>query len=748
MFASDGDIESNDDEGQRLLGVRQVTTDATGHVSFIHELPAVADGQWITATATLVDGDGETLLASSEFSEAVQVNSATLADLEVTISDSPDPVLIRDSVTYVVQVTNHGPADATGVIVVAHGPAGQPFNNVTLPVGGLASGASRSFQLVFTPAAVGSFSVMATVVAAEDDPNLANNSFTETTQVIPRLKFEWGQAQYEVREGEEFAVLTVRRIGDLAASASVDFATASGTAVQRGVRGSLTPVADYAPTNGTLFFRPRSNIATIRVPIRDDSTLEPDENFRVILSNPSDGAQLGDVTSANVIIHDNDPSVSFVATSSERNEGVVGRYQIEVRLEPASNRTVTVTYAADGGTATPGADFTLPRLHTLTFRPRETRKFIEFTNVNDSVYEGDETAIIELVSATNGFLGAKTRHRVTIVDNDPVPPPPDPGSTPETALFIDLQTLPRQSYRHLVVTSSSINDIDTFRVHLDAGEAVALDVDAEGNPNFFLAGLSNSTLTILGSDGVTPDIRQLAVIGRSAEPDTGVFNNNPAHLFRAPATGDYYFQLQASVNGFFGYRIALPPAGRVGECARAGAAQCAGADVRLVSSLEQRRRCDGRNYRADWLRFHARRPVAAAGQRRRSNDSQIANPDVAHRQPFHAPQSRRFRGATARRRSDRHRNEATAMGRIGGRSKCLRDQFPSRPGYRSDQRFDCRCVWLSDRLRRLIDRQLADQPGRQSPRRQHPQWADEHQRPDRSTAQRRALPAAEGPDQR
>ncbi|HJS08614.1 MAG TPA: LamG-like jellyroll fold domain-containing protein [Pirellulales bacterium] len=478
------------------------------------------------------------------------------ADLAVTIDDSADPVVIGDSVTYSVHVTNHGPADATGVIVVAHGQAGQPFNNVSIPVGGLDSGASSSFELVFTPAALGSFSVMATVVAAEDDPNLGNNSFTETTEVIPRLKFELAQAQYEVREGEEFAVLTVQRIGDLATSASVEFTTVSGTAVQRGVRGSLTPVADYTPTNGTLFFRPRSNIATIRVPIRDDSALEPDETFRVILSNPSDGAQLGAITSADVIIHDNDPSVSFVATSSERGEGAGGRSQIEVRLHPASNQTVTVTYAVTGGTATQGTDFNLPRLQTLTFRPRETRKFIEFTNVNDTVYEGDETATIELVSATNAFVGPESRHRVTIVDNDPVPPPPDPGSTIDTALFIDLQTLPRQSYRHLLVRANGgINDIDTFRVHLDAGEAVALDVDADGNPAFFVAGLGNSTLTILGSNGQTPDIQQLAVIGRSAEPDTGAVTNNPAHLFRAPATGDYYFQLQANANGLFGYRM-------------------------------------------------------------------------------------------------------------------------------------------------------------------------------------------------
>jgi len=70
------------------------------------------------------------------------LNARADADLEVTISDSPDPVLLGDGVTYTVNVTNHGPISATGVVVVAQLPAGEVFNSVTIPVGALASGAS------------------------------------------------------------------------------------------------------------------------------------------------------------------------------------------------------------------------------------------------------------------------------------------------------------------------------------------------------------------------------------------------------------------------------------------------------------------------------------------------------------------------------------------------------------------------------------------------------------------------------
>jgi uncharacterized repeat protein (TIGR01451 family) len=482
FFASAAPDPSGFGEGQRPLGNdRVVTTDASGHIAFDHELPPVAASDWITATATRLDTDGETLLETSEFSQAMAVLAAATADLEVTISDSPDPAFAGEPLTYTITVTNHGPADATGVVVNAHGPVGQQFNSVIIPVGILLNGASSSFQLVFTPVAIGSFSAAATVIASEVDPNPTNNSFTASTLVLPRVTFDLAQALYEVREGEPFAVLTVRRTGDLASGGSVEFTT---------IRAGLTRVEDFTTTSGELFFRSRSNMASIRIPIGDDGIVEPDESFRVVLSNPSAGAELGAISSAEVIIHDNDPTLSFAVTSQDRSESNTGRFQIEVKLKPASNQTVTVAYAVGGGSATPGTDFTLIGT-SLIFRPGETRKFINLTLVDDTLFEGNETAFIELTSATNGFVGTQARHRVTIVDDDPEPPPVDPGSTIGTALAIDLATLPRQSYRQYIGKA----DVDTFLVELGPLERLALDVDPFSlSPG--LPALPSSKLTI------------------------------------------------------------------------------------------------------------------------------------------------------------------------------------------------------------------------------------------------------------
>ena len=93
----------------------------------------------------------------------------------------------------------------------------------------------------------------------------------------------------------------------------------------------------------------------------------------------------------------------------------------------------------------------------------------------------------------------------------------------------------------------SRSDSDLYRVHLNAGEFLALDVDPAHQS------LSASELVILDSDGVTP----LATIGRSAEPDTGKFTNHPAYGFTAPHSGNYFIRVRTTDNLSSPYSLEL-----------------------------------------------------------------------------------------------------------------------------------------------------------------------------------------------
>ena len=102
------------------------------------------------------------------------VNSNNV-DLAISISDSPDPVLVGGTVTYVVTVANIGPTPATNV--QATGSLG------TCSLGAIASGASASCTLTAVASVAGTLSRTMSVAASQPDSNTGNNSATATTTV-------------------------------------------------------------------------------------------------------------------------------------------------------------------------------------------------------------------------------------------------------------------------------------------------------------------------------------------------------------------------------------------------------------------------------------------------------------------------------------------------------------------------------------------------------------------------------------
>jgi uncharacterized repeat protein (TIGR01451 family) len=122
------------------------------------------------------------------------------ADLAITKTDSPDPVITGNNLTYTVTVTNNGPDTATSVIVTDDLPAeitfvscsstgggvcGGSANNRTVTFASLTSGESETITFVATvncSVADGTvISNTATVSSCTNDPNTNNNSAIATT---------------------------------------------------------------------------------------------------------------------------------------------------------------------------------------------------------------------------------------------------------------------------------------------------------------------------------------------------------------------------------------------------------------------------------------------------------------------------------------------------------------------------------------------------------------------------------------
>jgi uncharacterized repeat protein (TIGR01451 family) len=119
------------------------------------------------------------------------------ADLAVTKTDSPDPVAVGSTLTYTVNVTNNGPADATGVMLADTLPAGATFvaatssqgscthsgGTVTCTLGTLANGATASVTITVTPTTMGILTNTASVTSETPDPQADNNSASTNTGV-------------------------------------------------------------------------------------------------------------------------------------------------------------------------------------------------------------------------------------------------------------------------------------------------------------------------------------------------------------------------------------------------------------------------------------------------------------------------------------------------------------------------------------------------------------------------------------
>ena len=141
-----------------------------------------------------------------------------------------------------------------------------------------------------------------------------------------------------VAEDAGTAIYTVTLSAQPAASVTVDYATADGTA---------TAGSDYTAASGTLTVTPTNwdTAQTVAVTITDDTVDDDDETFTFTLSNPGSGAVLSASPSLSTTITDNDVpalTVSFGATIPPQTWTV--DVSVDLTLPEATGGNGTISY--------------------------------------------------------------------------------------------------------------------------------------------------------------------------------------------------------------------------------------------------------------------------------------------------------------------------------------------------------------------------------------------------------------------
>lgn len=363
-----------------------------GDETFTVTLSDPSDGASIldgSATGTIVDDDASLSITAAS-ADAAEGNAGTTA------------------LTFTVTRTGETSRPATANWAVS-GPAvdGADFAGGTLPSGTVTLGigetsrtialhvagdtqfeSDESFTVTLSDpgpgTSLGTTSAMG--VIRNDDSAPASLSIAATSADKPE-----GQA------GSTPFTFTVTRSGDLDGTASAHWAV-DGLAVD------ATDFADGVLPSGTLSFATGETSKIVSIDVAGDTVVEANEAFSVVLSNPGVGAILG-TASASGIIHNDDSSLSIVATHADRSEGDTGTtpFTFTVTRSGDLDGIVSAHWAVDGSAvdATDFANGVLPS-GTVSFAAGETSKIISIEVAGDTVVEANEDFSVVLSSPSDG----------------------------------------------------------------------------------------------------------------------------------------------------------------------------------------------------------------------------------------------------------------------------------------------------------------------------------------------------------
>ncbi|XHR85236.1 MAG: beta strand repeat-containing protein [Gloeotrichia echinulata GP01] len=273
--------------------------------------------------------------------------------------------------------------------------------------------------------------------------------------------------------------------------------TTNALTVNYGITGTADS-SDYTGatpgTGKTITFAAGSSTATLTIDPTADTTIESDETVALTLATGT-GYTIGTTTAVTgTITNDDLPVITVAATdasAAETNTGVTANPGIFTLTRTGiTTSALTVNYTL-GGTAIKGTDYS-NLTGTVTFAVGSSTATVTVTPINDIIFEGTETVILNLATGTSYTLGATSTATVNITDNDSQPT----INLSASQTLVEGNTSPQNASYTVTLSNASSQTITVNYATANGSATAGLDYTSTTGTLTFNPGVTSQVINI------------------------------------------------------------------------------------------------------------------------------------------------------------------------------------------------------------------------------------------------------------